>query len=67
MLQKGQVVLQGKADEVADSAALAHYLGVSPGGNQGVPDDAAWIRTHPQKATYDGNSDMKKTNHYSCK
>jgi branched-chain amino acid transport system ATP-binding protein len=28
VLQKGQVVLQGKADEVADSAALAAYLGV---------------------------------------
>ncbi|MEO6320048.1 MAG: ABC transporter ATP-binding protein [Polaromonas sp.] len=28
VLQKGQVVLQGKADEVADSAALAGYLGV---------------------------------------
>lgn len=28
VLQKGQVVLQGKADEVAHSAALAGYLGV---------------------------------------
>lgn len=28
VLQKGQVVLQGKADEVADSSALAGYLGV---------------------------------------
>lgn len=28
VLQKGQVVLQGKADEVAASAALAGYLGV---------------------------------------
>ena len=28
VLQKGQVVLQGKADEVTDSAALAGYLGV---------------------------------------
>jgi branched-chain amino acid transport system ATP-binding protein len=28
VLQKGQVVLQGAADEVAGSAALANYLGV---------------------------------------
>jgi branched-chain amino acid transport system ATP-binding protein len=28
VLQKGQVVLQGMADEVAGSAALANYLGV---------------------------------------
>lgn len=28
VLQKGQVVLQGKADEVAHSVALAGYLGV---------------------------------------
>jgi branched-chain amino acid transport system ATP-binding protein len=28
VLQKGQVVLQGTADEVADSAALSGYLGV---------------------------------------
>jgi branched-chain amino acid transport system ATP-binding protein len=28
VLQKGQVVLQGTADEVAESAALAGYLGV---------------------------------------
>jgi hypothetical protein len=37
VLQKGQVVLQGTADEVADSAALSGYLGfdlrpVRPGG-----------------------------------
>jgi branched-chain amino acid transport system ATP-binding protein len=28
VLQKGQVVLQGAADEVAGSAALSNYLGV---------------------------------------
>ena len=28
VLQKGQVVLQGSADEVANSAALSSYLGV---------------------------------------
>ena len=28
VLQKGQVVLQGAADEVASSAALSSYLGV---------------------------------------
>jgi branched-chain amino acid transport system ATP-binding protein len=28
VLQKGQAVLQGMADEVAGSAALANYLGV---------------------------------------
>ncbi|WP_420130766.1 hypothetical protein [Rhodoferax ferrireducens] len=28
VLQKGQVVLQGTADEVAQSAALSGYLGV---------------------------------------
>ena len=28
VLQKGQVVLQGTADEVVGSAALSNYLGV---------------------------------------